>query len=113
MLFLVIFTPWEKVSCPTRPVRHAGHMGNFDPSPSYPWVKKPKFLLKPTYDVGEQNYLSQFYVYHVVGQNFTLSQHAKNPTSLFVLSDTNFLASYWKWKKKYKYLIFLPYKVGL
>ena len=23
--------------------------------PSYPWVKKQKFLLKPTYDVGEQN----------------------------------------------------------
>ena len=30
------FTPCEKVSCPTRPVRHADRIGNVDPSPSYP-----------------------------------------------------------------------------
>ena len=79
MLFLVIFTPWEKVSCPTRPVQHAGRMGNLDPSPSYPWVKKPKFLLKPTYDVGEQNYLSQFYVYHVLDRTLHFPNMPKNP----------------------------------
>ena len=76
------------------PVRHAGRMGNF----------------KPTYDVGEQNYWASFYEYHVVGQNFTLSQHAKKPTSLFVLSDTNLLASFGKEKRKYKDLICYPIK---
>ena len=31
MCVLVIFIPSEKVSCPTRPVRHAGRVGTFDP----------------------------------------------------------------------------------
>ena len=33
--FFVIFITGENVSCPTRPVRHAGQVGNFDPSPRY------------------------------------------------------------------------------
>ena len=52
--FFVIFITGENVSCPTRPVRQASQVGNFDPSPRYLRVKKPKFLLKPTYVIAEQ-----------------------------------------------------------